>query len=104
MSMFDCIQRAMDDTGEDGVKADRARGERAQAMWREMADAYERQGHPRQTAEQLAAEDLREQPSSSSVLAGAAVRGPRASWRRWRGGVPGGVPWCRVQYGAPAWR
>lgn len=60
MSMFDCIQSAMDDTGEDGVKADRARGERAQAMWREMADTYERQGHPRQTAEQLAADDLRE--------------------------------------------
>lgn len=60
MSLFDCIQRAMDDVGEDGVNADRVRGERAQAMWRDLSDTYERQGHPRQVAEQLAADDVKE--------------------------------------------
>lgn len=60
MSFFECVQRAMDDTGEDGVKADRARGERAQAMWREFSDTYERQGHPRHVAEQMAADDVKE--------------------------------------------
>lgn len=60
MSLFDCIQRAMDDTGEDGINADRARGERAQKQWRETADRYEADGHPRHTAEALAADDVKE--------------------------------------------
>jgi hypothetical protein len=60
MSLFDCIQRAMDDVGEDGVNANRERGERAQRMWRERSDQYERDGHPRHTAEALAADDVKE--------------------------------------------
>lgn len=57
MSLFDCIQSAMDDP-ETGMN--RERGERAQAMWRDMADRYEQQGHPRHTAEVLAADDVKE--------------------------------------------
>ena len=60
MSLFDCIQRAMDDTGEDGVNADRARGERAQKMFRDLSDRYERDGHPRHAAEALAGDDVKE--------------------------------------------
>jgi hypothetical protein len=56
MSFFDCVDRAMSDP-EAGV--DRVRGERAQAMWREISDKYEGQGHPRHTAEVLAAEDVK---------------------------------------------
>lgn len=50
----------MDDTGEDGINANRVRGERAQAMWKDIADRYERDGHPRHSAEQLAADDVKE--------------------------------------------
>lgn len=57
MSLFDCIQAAMDDAE---VSADRERGQRAQAMWREISDRYERQGHDRQMAEGLAAEDVKQ--------------------------------------------
>jgi hypothetical protein len=57
MSLFDCIQRAMDDPE---IKADKARGERAQAMWRELSDRYARDGHPRHAAEQLAGDDVKE--------------------------------------------
>lgn len=54
MSIADCIQRGMD-----ADLMDRERGERAQRMWREMSGTYERQGHPRHTAEALAAEDVK---------------------------------------------
>lgn len=54
MSIADCIQRGMD-----AELMDRERGERAQRMWREMSDAYERQGRPRHAAEALAAEDVK---------------------------------------------
>lgn len=60
MSLFDCIQRAMDDDGPDGVKASRERGERAQAEWKRISDQYEAAGHPRHTAEALAAEDVKQ--------------------------------------------
>jgi hypothetical protein len=56
MSFFDCVQSAIDDPE---VAASRERGERAQAMWRDISDQYERQGHPRHTAEALAAEDVK---------------------------------------------
>ncbi len=55
MSFFDCVNDAMDEGS-----ADRERGERAQKMWREMSDRYERQGHPRHTAEALAGDDVKE--------------------------------------------
>lgn len=54
MSLFDCIMDAMDEGS-----LDKGRGERAQAMWKDLADRYERQGHPRHTAEALAAEDTK---------------------------------------------
>jgi hypothetical protein len=66
MSLSDCIQRIMnDDTlmdAEDARKRQnfRALGERAQALWRERADQYERQGHPRHSAEALAAQDVKD--------------------------------------------
>jgi hypothetical protein len=50
----------MDDTGPDGVNASRARGKAAQEEWRKRADQYEREGHPRHTAEALAGEDVKE--------------------------------------------
>lgn len=59
MSLFDCIQRAMD-ADDPEIRANRERGEKAQAMWRERADRYERDGHPRHTAEVLAADDVKE--------------------------------------------
>lgn len=57
MGLFDCIQRAMDDPD---VAASKERGKRAQDMWRQRSDQYERDGHPRHTAEQLAADDVKE--------------------------------------------
>lgn len=57
MSLFDCVQRGMDDP-ETGM--DKDRGRRAQAMWKERADIYERAGHSRQNAEALAAGDVKE--------------------------------------------
>lgn len=59
MSLFDCIQRAMDDTGADGVNASKERGKAAQAEWKKRADQYERDGTPRHVAEALAAEDVK---------------------------------------------
>lgn len=56
MSFFDCVESAMNDPE---AAVDRVRGERAQAMWREISDKYEGQGHPRHTAEVLAAEDVK---------------------------------------------
>ncbi len=55
MSLEDCIQRGMD-----GGEMPRDLGEQAQKDWRERADRYERQGHPRHTAEAMAAEDIKE--------------------------------------------
>lgn len=60
MSLFDCLQNGMDDTGPDGANVDRERGERAQAEWKRRSDRYEADGHPRHTAEALAAEDVKE--------------------------------------------
>lgn len=60
MSLFDCIQNAMDDTGSEGVNASKERGKVAQDMWKRLSDRYEADGHPRQTAEQLAADDVKE--------------------------------------------
>lgn len=60
MSLFDCIQRAMDDTGDEGVNASKERGQRAQAEWKRRSDRYEADGHPRHTAEALAAQDVKE--------------------------------------------
>lgn len=57
MGLFDCIQRAMDDPE---VQASKERGRRAQEMWRDRAAQYERDGHPRHTAEALAADDVKE--------------------------------------------
>lgn len=55
MSLFDCLQEAMD-----GGEADKARAKQAQADWKDLSDRYERQGHQRQNAEAMAAEDLKE--------------------------------------------
>lgn len=55
MSFFDCLHDAMDEGS-----ADKGRGERAQAMWKDRADAYERSGSDRHTAEARAAEDVKE--------------------------------------------
>lgn len=54
MTFFDCLADAMDEGS-----ADRERGKRAQARWKEKADQYERQGHPRHVAEAFAAEDVK---------------------------------------------
>lgn len=56
MTLWDCVDRAMNDPE---VAADRERGERAQALWRELADRYERAGFQRHNAEVLAAEDVK---------------------------------------------
>lgn len=56
MSFFDCVQAAMDDKD---VAAKREFGERAQAMWKELSDRYEGQGHQRHIAEALAADDVK---------------------------------------------
>lgn len=54
MSIYDCIQSAVDD----GL-ADAERGKRAQGMWQEMRDRYVGQGHLPEAAEAMAAEDLK---------------------------------------------
>ena len=54
MSLETCLNRAVD-----GGEADADRAKRAQAMWKDMADAYERQGHTRDTAEAMAAQDVK---------------------------------------------
>lgn len=54
MSFFDCVKDAMDEGS-----VDRERGKRAQDMWKELSDRYERQGHDRHMAEGLAAEDVK---------------------------------------------
>ena len=54
MSFYDCLTDAM---AEGSV--DRVRGERAQRMWREAADIYERQGWTRHNAEAMAGEDVK---------------------------------------------
>jgi hypothetical protein len=56
MSLFDCIQRAIDDPE---IKADKARGQRAQEEWKRVSDRYEAHGHPRHAAEALAGEDVK---------------------------------------------
>lgn len=65
MSMWHCIEAARKELEADMDYAEESRlrfkklGERAQAMWKEQADAYERAGHPRHTAEALAGEDVK---------------------------------------------
>lgn len=54
MSFGLCVQSAMDEGS-----IDRERGERAQAMWRDRSDQYERQGFRRDMAEALAGEDVK---------------------------------------------
>lgn len=54
MSFFDCVKDAMDEGS-----IDKDRGARAQKLWKDRSDLYERQGHSRQTAEALAAEDVK---------------------------------------------
>jgi len=56
MSFFDCVEDAMND---DDVRASREKGERAQRMWKDFSDRYERQGHQRHTAEAMAGEDVK---------------------------------------------
>ena len=55
MSLSDCINRGVEYGLMDGE-----RGKRAQALWKDLSDRYERQGHPRHVAESLAAEDVKE--------------------------------------------
>ncbi|MFV1626861.1 hypothetical protein VWY34_14145 [Phaeobacter sp. JH20_02] len=55
MSFWDCVKDAIDEGS-----ADRERGERAQRMWEDLRDRYERQGHSRNNAEAMAAEDVKE--------------------------------------------
>lgn len=54
MSFADCLNRAAE-AGE----ADKDRADRATRMWKDFADRYEAQGRPRDTAEALAAEDVK---------------------------------------------
>lgn len=54
MSFFDCVKDALDEGS-----IDSERGKRAQEMWKDRSDRYERQGHPRHMAEALAAEDVK---------------------------------------------
>ena len=55
MSFWNCVDEVMRDD-----PAVKDRGERAQAMWKDLSDQYERQGHPRHKAEVIAAEDVKE--------------------------------------------
>lgn len=55
MTFFDCVNDAMDEGS-----VDAERGKRAQTMWTERVDLYERQGHPRNKAQAYAAQDIRE--------------------------------------------
>lgn len=55
MPLEDAQRRA----AEDARASFKSRGERAQAMWKELSDRYERQGHSRQNAEALAGEDVK---------------------------------------------
>lgn len=55
MSFFDCLNDAIDEGS-----ADRERGARAQKMWRDTSDRYERQGWSRENAEAMAGEDVKE--------------------------------------------
>ncbi len=54
MTFADCVASAVDEGS-----VDRERGERAQRLWRDLSDRYERQGRPRHVAEALAAEDVK---------------------------------------------
>lgn len=54
MSFADCLNSAVNDG-----HADKGRADRAQAMWTEMRDRYQGQGHSRENAEALAAEDVK---------------------------------------------
>lgn len=54
MSFFYCVADAVDEGS-----IDKGRGERAQALWKDRSDLYERQGHPRHVAEGLAADDVK---------------------------------------------
>lgn len=56
MSFFDCVDAAM---GDEDVRASREMGEKAQKLWKEKSDEYERQGHDRQDAEYMAGEDVK---------------------------------------------
>jgi len=55
MSFFDCMNVAIG-----ANEADRARGERAQRMWKEISDRYERDGYSRHNAEAMAGDDVKE--------------------------------------------
>lgn len=55
MTFKDCVQDAMDEGS-----VDAERGKRAQTMWTERVDLYERQGHPRNVAQAYASQDIRE--------------------------------------------
>jgi hypothetical protein len=65
MSLFDCIARIMADDeasqAENAVKQARIRalGAQAQQRWKDTSALYERQGHPRHTAEAMAGEDVK---------------------------------------------
>ena len=65
MSLNDCIARIIADSeasdATDAARRERFRkmGERAQKMWKEQADAYERAGHPRHSAEVMAGQDVK---------------------------------------------
>lgn len=56
MSFFDCVDRAMSDPE---LEISKEQGKRAQALWKDLSDQYERQGYQRDTAEALAAEDTK---------------------------------------------
>lgn len=56
MSLFDCVQRAMDD---DTLGIDKGRGQEAQGLFRDLVETYQRQGRDQAMAEALAAEDVK---------------------------------------------
>lgn len=55
MSFFDCVADAADEGS-----ADRERAARAQQMWKDTSDRYERQGWSRENAEAMAGEDVKD--------------------------------------------
>ncbi|WP_278376114.1 hypothetical protein [Sulfitobacter pontiacus] len=55
MSFFDCLADAVDEGS-----ADRERAARAQQMWKDTSDRYERQGWSRENAEAMAGEDVKD--------------------------------------------
>lgn len=84
MTFFDCVNDAMDEGS-----VDAERGKRAQTMWTERVDLYERQGHPRNVAQAYAAQDIREAFKKEAGDARHVALAKMASLRKFQAEVTG---------------